>query len=469
MNNQKILNQMRYIRIQETINLIMKKMQDKELNYDEFSKTDKVIDVKYIGKIEINNEFKDIYAIIEQFNQEKENSEQTVHLIKYVTEELQTIAINRENDGYKTPFVTQDFIEYKEDIESQINELDIENPILDLNEMENEQIEEIAKILGVKPEDIKELDEIDLNQEIDTQAEKENEETETITENQFQKLNLKEETNLGQSIKGETLENKLGLKEEGIDDGEKLVRVTATSVNEYLENPTSQQDVFVVTRRNGPPVILGENILEPDSRAGTNPTGNNTTTINNDGTTTREGITSSYKIVHGNGYEYIRTGYDENSGKEIKYSQYSPEENKYIDTELETNRTMPQDSGVRQWLNDRGEGTREAQDTENRFREHERFNEKEVEVEGVDNDPNNNPHEHKENNEQIEADDYVPNTDITWEELASKWGYRGSDRIENTIERFKEEYEKDPNKTNEEIIEDVEEEINEQYRGTQSR
>ena len=87
-------------------------------------------------------------------------------------------------------------------------------------------------------------------------------------------------------------------------------------------------------------MILGENILEPDSREGTNPIGNDSVTINNDGTATREAVTSSYKIVHGNGNEYIRTGYDENSGKEIKYSMYSPEENKYIDTELETNRTI---------------------------------------------------------------------------------------------------------------------------------
>ena len=306
-----------------------------------------------------------------------------------------------------------------------------------------------------------------MSQELDIQQK--DGEMETITETEFQKLNLKEETNLGQSIKGETLENKLGLKEEGIDDAEKLVRVTATSANKYLENPTSEQDVFVVTRRNGSPVILGENILEPDSREGTNPIGNDSVTINNDGTATREAVTSSYKIVHGNGNEYIRTGYDENSGKEIKYSMYSPEENKYIDTELETNRTMPQDSGVRQWLNDQHEGTREAQDTENRFQVHEKFAEQEVEVEGIDNDLDNNPHEHNETKDEITLEDKIPNTDLTWEELASKLGYRGSDRLEKTVKKFEQECEENPNKENQEIIEDMEEEINEEYRGTLSR
>ena len=467
MNNQEKLDKMRYLRTQETINLLMKKMQDGKIDYKRLSKTDKVLDVKYVGKIELEGEFKDIYAIIEQFSQETGSSIETVKLIKYVTEELQTIAINREDDKFKKAFVTQDFMEDKADIESQINELDVEDPILDLNEMEKEQIEELAKTLGVRPEDIKELDEIDMSQELDIQQK--DGEMETITETEFQKLNLKEETNLGQSIKGETLENKLGLKEEGIDDAEKLVRVTATSANKYLENPTSEQDVFVVTRRNGPPVILGENILEPDSREGTNPIGTDSVTINNDGTATREAVTSSYKIVHGNGNEYIRTGYDENSGKEIKYSMYSPEENKYIDTELETNRTMPQDSGVRQWLNDQHEGTREAQDTENRFQVHEKFAEQEVEVEGIDNDLDNNPHEHNETKDEITLEDKIPNTDLTWEELASKLGYRGSDRLEKTVEKFEQECEENPNKENQEIIEDMEEEINEEYRGTLSR
>ena len=81
---------------------------------------------------------------------------------------------------------------------------------------------------------------------------------------------------------------------------------------------------------------------------------------------------------------------------------------------------MPQDSGVRQWLNDQHEGTREAQDTENRFQVHEKFAEQEVEVEGIDNDLDNNPHEHNETKDEITLEDKIPNTDLTWEEVSIK-------------------------------------------------
>ena len=53
MNNQEKLDKMRYLRTQETINLLMKKMQDGKIDYKRLSKTDKVLDVKYVGKIEL--------------------------------------------------------------------------------------------------------------------------------------------------------------------------------------------------------------------------------------------------------------------------------------------------------------------------------------------------------------------------------------------------------------------------------
>ena len=100
---------------------------------------------------------------------------------------------------------------------------------------------------------------------------------------------------------------------------------------------------------------------------------------------------------------------------------------------------------------------------------HEKFAEQEVEVEGIDNDLDNNPHEHNETKDEITLEDKIPNTDLTWEELASKLGYRGSDRLEKTVKKFEQECEENPNKENQEIIEDMEEEINEEYRGTLSR
>ena len=64
--------------------------------------------------------------------------------------------------------------------------------------------------------------------------------------------------------------------------------------------------------------------------------------------------------MNGNGREFLNIGYDENSGKEIKYSMYSNQLGKYVDCELETNRTFYQDPKVREFLRDRTEGQYEA-------------------------------------------------------------------------------------------------------------
>ena len=82
----------------------------------------------------------------------------------------------------------------------------------------------------------------------------------------------------------------------------------------------------------------------------------NTTIENSTGEVKKEAVTSSYKIVHGNGEEYLQAGYDEISGKELKYAMRSPTTGEFVATELETQRTLPQDSHVRQFLNDKYQG-----------------------------------------------------------------------------------------------------------------
>lgn len=492
MDKSKILEKMREIAIRENINIIKNKLGDIEtkLDYDNLIKTDKVQDVKYLGKIQMNKEiggnqvktFENIFLIIEQMEVDTPDGKQIMRLNKYVTENMETIAVSRTDGMYDMPIVTSEYLEQKEFLEEQIEQLDIDDPVLDLNNMEEKRIEEIAEVLGISPEDIKTMDEIDLNQEISANGiykpKAKEQEQKTITNEQFESIQLREETSLNQEIKGETLGDKLGLEKEGIEDADKLVRVSASGLNKYLDESITQQDAFVVTRKKGkPPVVLGDNILEPDSRAGTNPRGDDNLTINNDGTTTREAVTSSYRIVNGDGNEYLRTGYDEITGKEIKYSMYSPQEDRYVDVELETQKTSFQDNDVRQFMKEERVATkdREAEMIEERYRQHEQMGEEEVEVEDVDNDKNNNTHEHgdgevtnetlEERSMIVEPDDYIPNTNITWEQLASKCGYRGEDRIKRAYERFEKAYNDNPDKTNKEIIEEIEEEENRDYRG----
>lgn len=502
-NTEKILDTMRKIRTQETIKIIEHKLGDigaKE-DYERLAKTDKINDVKYLGKIEINKEIdgqqvktlEDLFVLVEQKEISKNGQNQIIEIEKYVTKDLDYIAGNNMSDSYQLPMVTERYKDQKETLEKQLKELGNEG-ILDLNDMENDRLELIAKALGVKVEEIKSIDELDLDQEIsrngenaerkgpkekgkDGKQDKENEqedkkeredekedEQEELSKKELDGLHIKEETRLNQNIKGVTLEDKLGLKKNGITDGVKLARVTTDSLNPYLEKSSTQVDSFVVIRQNGEAVVLGENILEPDDRLGTNPTGTDTT-INNDGTVRQEGITSSYRIVNGNGRDYLRAGYDEVSGKEIKYGMYSPEKNDYVNVELETQRTRPQDNDVRQFMKDRGAGEREAEQILEKDKEHGECLEKDVTV--IDNDKNNDSHTHEDIQnleiQDIEAHDHIPNTETTWEEFASICGYRGEDRIKRALEKFQSEKAENTDKSNKELVEKIEEQENENY------
>ena len=287
-----------------------------------------------------------------------------------------------------------------------------------------------------------------------------------LSEKQLEELSVKEETSLSQEIKGVTLGEKLGLQKKGITGAKKLARIS-------ISGP--RKDAFVAINSDGTATVLGEDILEPDTRTGTTPMATSMT-INNDGIVNQESVTSSYRIVNGNGNEYLRAGYDESYGKEIKYSMFSKEKNEYLDIELETQRTRPKDSIVRQFMRDRGAGIREAESVIERGEEHQFYGEMQddsehkLNIRDVDNNKNNDTHEHleTENGKQIlESGDYIPNTNITWESFANMCGYRGEGRLDKAVKRFKEEQEKDYSISNKEIIDEIEEKENEQYRGNE--
>lgn len=495
MDENKFLEKMRLLKLQETIKIVESKigLQADKREWEQALSENKVSNVKYMGKTEIDGKWQDIYMVVEQFQKEINGKVNIVDVEKYVTENLEYIAGDNKQDGYSQIFLSEKYSNQKELLE-QLQNMD-ENGILDLSDLENQRIENIAKELNIEPEDIYSIDEIDLEQLIDEKYSELNSERENqeellekgssakkgigvadgekddrvkLSEKQLDGLQIKEETSLSQEIKGVTLSEKLGLQKNGIYDAKKLARIS-------ISGPRG--DAYVAIHSDGTATVLGENILEPDSRMGTSQIGTGMA-INNDGTVNQEAVTSSYRIVNGNGNEYLRASYDESLGKEIKYSMFSPEKMEYLDVELETQRTRPQDSAVRQFMKDRGAGIREAEHVLDRGEEHQIYGEMEedsehrLNIKDIDNNKNNDTHEHDdfidENGKiKVELEDYVPNTDITWEQFASMCGYRGEDRLERSVKKFNEEKEKNLDASNQELIDDIEEQENEQYRGNE--
>ena len=335
-----------------------------------------------------------------------------------------------------------------------------------MSKLLEERKQEIAKVLGINPDEIENIDEIDLDTKIpnldkEDRSEKgeelenkdrDEDDSQRISESQTEKLKVKEETKLGQFIQGESLGQKLGLEEIGITDGVKLARVSTSSLasQKDIDIDKNAIDTFVVIRANGEAVVLGEDILRLNTREGTNPTQRNLTVDNDEGKVDKEVNTTSYEIVNGNGREFLNVGYDEFTGREIKYSTYSDQYGQYVDFELETQKTWMQDSDVREFMNDRPDRY-QADHMLEKNAEHGKCEEKDITV--IDNDKDNDDHSsHDKFDMQYCIDAILEN-----EEIAEI--YNSRDVQKEILNKISED--KNKKYTNDMVIEEVSTELEE--------
>ena len=346
------------------------------------------------------------------------------------------------------------------------NTLDRQLEEQSMSKLLEERKQEIAKALGINPDEIDNIDEIDLDTKIpdlNKEGRSENDEelenkdrdeddSQRISESQTEKLKVKEETKLGQFIQGESLGQKLGLEKIGITDGVKLARVSTSSLasQKDIDIDKNAIDTFVVIRANGEAVVLGEDILRLNTREGTNPTQRNLTVDNDEGKVDKEVNTTSYEIVNGNGREFLNVGYDEFTGREIKYSTYSDQYGQYVDFELETQKTWMQDSDVREFMNDRPDRY-QADHMLEKNAEHGKCEEKDITV--IDNDKDNDDHpSHDKFDMQYCIDAILEN-----EEIAEI--YNSRDVQKEILNKISED--KNKKYTNDMVIEEVSTELEE--------
>ena len=132
-----------------------------------------------------------------------------------------------------------------------------------------------------------------------------------------------------------------------------------------------------------------------------------------------------------------------------------------VATELETQRTYDDDSYVRGFLNDRNEGIYEPDKIMERDKEHGECDEKDVTV--IDNDKDNDSHEHFEVNEEyirVKAKDIIDGNEDIKEVFTER-------EVENLLKRRIEEQKEQ--KTVEEIIENTKQELEQETQHFRSR
>lgn len=206
---------------------ILDKMRELKFNrendfIEEGQDNKKVLNVKYLGIIDYNEEQKQIYLLIEQEQKEDGN---TIEIERYYTEDGVFLGGNNKSDQYD--FIILNEI-HKDDTKllERLQNLKKEG-LLDLNKLEDERLEEIALLLGISEEEIKRMSEIDANKQIEDKEtwkqeeteeydKKEDNDKEIITEEQMNKVSAKTEIKTNQKVTDyDTMSSLLNVESKG--------------------------------------------------------------------------------------------------------------------------------------------------------------------------------------------------------------------------------------------------------------
>lgn len=305
---------------------------------------DKLVTVKYLGKIGLENEKgeivdKDWYAIIDRRSGQ----------ITYYAENQIYLGQQQGIDGriqsvWDVPQKMKDL--KKEDIEAAKT----------LEELEEEQKQE---------EQEQGAGEQETGQE--EQAEEEPQQLPGVDEGpQLTKAQVDRmkgpKTSLTQIVDAETLGNIIGL------EGQYMQIVDADTVRKLipdLQIPSSQRTIPIEILPDGSANVIGEDKLQFSRQEGTNSTAEHATATN-EGLLRSEQNLETYNIVSKGGMHTIAVGYDENGGMplEMKYGWRDVEEpNKIAYSELETVHEGPmmQDDDTNQFKQDASEGIDKAE------------------------------------------------------------------------------------------------------------
>lgn len=191
-DQEKILDKMRALRdARET------EIADEQFHKNRKNSEEKVLNVKYLGQMDTIG---DVYLVIEQL-QDKEGN--VFQVERYETEVGEVIGGNNKSDGYDFILLSEKY-KGKDQLLEQLQRFNKEG-LLDLNEMEQDRLEAVAKALGMTTKDLKKIVEIDADKEIETKEEREAGEEEEreenlLSEDELESTSSKTEIDVNQKV-----------------------------------------------------------------------------------------------------------------------------------------------------------------------------------------------------------------------------------------------------------------------------
>lgn len=291
LDKEKIIEKMRSLRDKRDLEILNQDLEEVNLDsdYQKELPENKVLNIKYLGKIEINNEPKDIYLVLEQ-KQKDDGSK--IEIERYCTEDGEVLGGNNNSDQFN--FITPN--EKYKDVEGLVESLQSldKQGILDLNEIEQERLEQVAKELGITVEKIKKISEIDSEKTVEDN-EKENlekdknpdKEKKTLSKKQVESISTKQEIKTEQKVTDkDTMASLLNVQGKGYR------KIAIVYSDKFKEAGNTTKFSFVGIKQDG----SAEKIDTIEQAYGTNPT-KNVHSVNRDGSKIEEEkVNSIFKI-----------------------------------------------------------------------------------------------------------------------------------------------------------------------------
>ena len=411
-DKEKIVDKMRELRDKRDLELLNQDMEDVNLDSDyqkEVSKN-KVLNVKYLGTIEIDGEQKGIYLLIEQ---KEEKDGRLAEIEKYYTEDGEFLGADNNLDQFEFITLNKEYLN-KEGLLEQIESLDKEGS-LDLNEIENERLKELARELGIDVEDIQKLAEIDADKELDKWHEElTNEEIEELQEEGIEPgdeeyrrylldhgLSLtKEEVEKGISTKTEiktgqkvtdkdTMASLLNVEEKG------YVKIAVIYSEKLQDNGNTTRFSFVGIKADG----SAEKIDTLEQAYGNNPT-KNVQTMNRDGSKIEKDKVNSIFRIKGKDEEQLAVNIGQMGTIEPEFVRTPRQDGeKAISIPIETQNIRPTTRETREFMN-RSRNT-DINENVQKAEAHNGLNCKEAEIKDINDNSNDDTHNHNFNQEFI--------------------------------------------------------------------
>lgn len=364
---EKVIDKMRSLRDKRDLEILNQELKDIDLNSSDQKKLsdNKVLNVKYLGVIKIEGEEKGIYLVIEQ----KAQKDGTLAQIeRYYTEDGEFLGGDNSIDEYDFLTLDEKYMNNKDMLEK-LQSID-KDGILDLNKIEQERMEEVAKELGITAKELEKMVEIDSKKEIE-------------------KISTKSEIDTNRKVTDkETMASILNVQDKGYK------KIAIIYSDKMQDNGNTTRFSFVGIKEDG----TAEKIDTIEQAYGRNPS-KEINSVNRDGSKVeQEQVNSIYRIK---GKKETQIAVDIGAMGTIEPSLVrtpAQDNEESISIPIETHNVRPTTRETRELMNE--QRNPRVKEEIQRAKAHQELRCDDISLKDIDDNPNNNTHEHIEISEE---------------------------------------------------------------------